>query len=129
MSIKLTSIRKRILQTIEDSVIPINAREISKTIDEANIASVYRGLQFLQNKGFIHGFSLAQSTGNTNYYYKSGRTEKHFLYCETCHNFSSFEGKILNDKIIELEKEHDYKILDHVLYLMGKCGKCRNKQE
>ncbi|WP_068348222.1 Fur family transcriptional regulator [Kosmotoga arenicorallina] len=121
----LTKLRKEILKLIENSEVPLCADEIFENLEKKpNLSSVYRGLCYLEDKGMIKSISF---DGNTRYFFMATEHSNHYLYCKTCGKLEVFDICFADRIQKELEKKHDYKILDHIFYFVGICSECRKK--
>ncbi|HHF08786.1 MAG: transcriptional repressor [Thermotogae bacterium] len=121
----LTKLRKEILNLIERSKVPLCAEEIYQNLDEKpNLSSVYRGLCYLEEREMIKSITF---DGNTRYFFKATEHPRHYLYCKMCGRLEAFDICFANRIQKELEKKHDYKILDHIFYFVGICSECRKK--
>ena len=62
---KLTKKRQEILEIVQSSDIPINARFLKSQVD-FDLSTVYRALEFLEKNGYIFSFDFE----NEKYYFK-----------------------------------------------------------
>ena len=123
MAQKLTELRQEILEIIEKSDIPLQVKEINERITkEVNLTSVYRSLEFLEQKGYVQAISF---NTNARYYFSSEKRNGHFLFCSRCNNIKSFGTCFASDMERKLEKDYDFRIFDHFLYFTGICKTCR----
>ena len=121
---KFTRKRQIVLDKILDYDKPITAEELMRLIDEGfNLSTVYRALEFLEEKGLIKSISF---DGNLRYFFSS-EGHHHFLYCERCHSIQTFNECAAERLQKKVEEEFDYEIKDHVFYFTGICEACRNE--
>ena len=127
MTSNLTSHREEILNIIKKSPVPINAAAIHDEVKERiNLATVYRALKFLEEHNLADGFTiLCKSEGTVRFYTEKSRHHNHYFHCELCHKFSLFGACTLKDSIKNFEKNTDYTVHEHTLYLTGICKDCK----
>ncbi|MBN1410034.1 MAG: transcriptional repressor [Spirochaetales bacterium] len=127
MICKLTKKRQRILSIINGSSVPLSAGDVHALLKKAvNLATIYRGLHYLELQHRIEGFTiLCTREGAVRYYFKKENPHLHFIHCEVCHTFSPFRGCLREKLMNKIASELDYSIHSHVLYLTGVCGSCK----
>ncbi|MFH1415383.1 MAG: transcriptional repressor [Elusimicrobiota bacterium] len=103
---------------------------IKKTYPGIGIATVYRNLEFLREKGLINRFQFNTDKA----YYELNDDERehhHHLICTSCGkvlDYSEFierELDLMNDLEKELSAKHNFQISSHQLHFYGICSKCR----
>ncbi len=125
----LTKKRKTVLDLIQQSEVPLNAKDISQSIGNGiNLATVYRALSFLEAGSYVEGFTLPCSKeGTVRYFYDRAKPHIHFFHCINCHQFTVFNDCRLNASIADFQKKSGALVNDHVLYLTGLCTSCRGE--
>ncbi|MGA2142038.1 MAG: transcriptional repressor [Brevinematales bacterium] len=123
-----TSIRKELLDIINNSENPISAAEIfEKYGKKADLSTVYRAIKYLEAEDIIEGFSIFCSTHeNMRYYFGAGENHTHFLHCENCHQFRRIDKCFIENIQADIENKYNYKIRHHTLYFTGLCENCRS---
>jgi len=118
----LSEMREGVLEVVEQSDMPLNARAIAEHLNPCpNLSTVYRALDYLEKRGMVQSVAFFDGT---RFYYAGGK-DAHFILCGECHEIREFE-KCTADTIREnLEKEFDYRLTGHVLYFRGVCADCR----
>lgn len=122
---RLTKKRDALSNCIRSSGMPISAPQIVEIMkQQMDQATVYRGLQFLENNGIIESFLFeCSSEGILKYYTYRSDEHRHYFHCERCHRFIPVE--ICNARSIEaIEKEHKVEITSHTVCYRGICGEC-----
>ena len=86
MNEELTLRRIMILDVVNKTQLPVSAKDIYKSIkNELNLATVYRGLQYLEENNYIETFTIACSKeGTIRYYHGKKLPHRHFFHCESC---------------------------------------------
>ena len=76
---RLTKHRKEILDIVAGSDTPQSAKMvISKMAEKPDLSTVYRGLEYLEEKKYINSVSFS----DTRYYYSAAKKYKgHFIIC------------------------------------------------
>lgn len=123
---KITPKRKQILETINNSAMPLSAGQIHELLGQKpNLATVYRTLNFLEANNLINGFSLFSSDkGTVRYYFRNQNPHLHFLFCRECHGFTPYHDCFFAENKKDIERKYKYKIQTHVLYFSGLCDNC-----
>ncbi|MCX7788063.1 MAG: transcriptional repressor [Spirochaetes bacterium] len=127
----MTKARKTILDTVEDSPVPLSASEIHKKITRPmDLVTVYRSLKYLEDNGFLESFSFTCTDKRTErYYYRRREPHVHFFHCEQCHTFLDLGKCELDTQVIRLETQFGVRIATHTLYFTGICARCLNVRE
>lgn len=127
---KLTPQRIAILDAIEmNKGKHLNTEEIYDLVRQRNpemgLATVYRTLQLLEELEVVSSLNLED--GCVRYeLYDNGHHNHHHLICSNCGSVIEVEGDLLDSLEMKIEKEYDFKILDHKLKFYGICSKCKN---
>jgi Fe2+ or Zn2+ uptake regulation protein len=105
----------------------MHAREVFNALNkEINLATVYRGVSYLENRGLIEGFTFSCSDeGTVRYYFNTGDDHTHFFHCTRCHSFTALEECSLDEVINRFEEKNGHQVDTHVMYLSGICRDCR----
>ncbi|MBF9016184.1 MULTISPECIES: Fur family transcriptional regulator [unclassified Oceanispirochaeta] len=123
----MTKKRSWILELFRIDEQPLCAQQVyEKLKGTLDMATVYRGLKYLEGKGHIVSFVLDCShRGVERYYNLAGSQHRHFLHCVSCHSFTAVERCPLGS-LNSIEKETGFKVDEHFLTLKGICSNCRN---
>ncbi|MBN2789727.1 MAG: transcriptional repressor [Candidatus Delongbacteria bacterium] len=119
---KLTKLRQKILDVIDNSEKIINIKNIWGSLDpQPNITSVYRSIDHLENKDLINSISIS---GVKYLISKNIKGHGHFVICRECKEVTNFEDCVISALQEKLQKDLDYNITSHVLYFEGYCKDC-----
>ena len=127
---KLTPQRIAILEAIETNKGKhLNTEEIYDLVRQRNpemgLATVYRTLQLLEELEVVSSLNLED--GCVRYeLYDNDHHNHHHLICSNCGAVIEVEGDLLDKLETKIEKDYDFKILDHKLKFYGICSKCKN---
>lgn len=131
---KLTNQRKDILNAMYDNRHEHLSSEdvydiVSKENPELGIATVYRTLQLFEKLNIVYkinfddGLSRYElNLGNENHHH-------HHLICLECGKVKEVELDLLESLENEIEKEENFKIIDHNVKFYGYCNQCLEKAE
>ncbi len=123
----LTVKRNKIFDTIQQAELPLCAQEINDALPDVNLATIYRGVKYLEEKRLIDGFTIVcEKDGIVRYYSKKQVPHCHYFHCTRCHRFFPFTDCSIHDRILLFEKEKSCRVNNHVLYLTGICEKCES---
>lgn len=90
------------------------------------LATVYRTLQLLEELEVVSSLNLEDGCIRYELYNDEGHHNHHHLICSNCGILViEVEGDLLDELEHKIEKEHDFKILDHKLKFYGICSKCK----
>ncbi|MBN2737291.1 MAG: transcriptional repressor [Spirochaetales bacterium] len=124
----MTRIRQSILDLIENSKKPMSAAQVYKESSEsADLATIYRGLQYLEDKQYLESFVFACDCrgGIERYYTLRAAAHKHYFHCSHCHRFFPLKNCPIDSSIEKMEKDNAFKISRHFLTLTGTCRDCQ----
>lgn len=123
---QLTKYRQSIFEVVDCASVPIDAREVFHILGKKiNLATVYRGLQYLETHNYIRGFTLnCEKYGTARFYHRICEPHIHFFHCQSCHRFFPYTGCLIDNLHEEIKNEYNFKISHHVLYFIGICEAC-----
>jgi Fur family transcriptional regulator, ferric uptake regulator len=105
----------------------LTAQEIWDAIrgrgDAVGIASVYRTLDLLQERGLVQKIELG--AGRAHYEAIRPEAHHHHLVCDECGRVDAFEDDALETTLQRVERESDYVVARHDVLLRGTCDDCR----
>jgi Fur family ferric uptake transcriptional regulator len=78
--LRLSAVRRLVLETLFDNDAPMSAEEIARR-RELDPSSVYRNLEALESQGLLRHVHLGHGPG---LYAPCGLGEREYLYCEGC---------------------------------------------
>ena len=128
---KLTPQRLAIINAIEENKGKhLNTEEIYDIVKQRNpemgLATVYRTLQMLDELEVVSSLNLEDGCVRYELYCDDGSDHHHHLICSNCGSVIEVEGDLLDQLEAKIEKEYDFKIVDHKLKFYGLCSKCKN---
>ena len=99
---------------------------ISKDYPNMGIATIYRNMQLFEELGIVTKLTLDDGISR----YELANLEKdvhqhHHLVCLNCNKLIEVKEDLLGALEVEIEQEHDFKIVDHDLKFYGYCSKCK----
>ena len=128
----MTKNRELLLDILRNEDSPVNARQIHESLAEnsMDLATVYRGLEFLDKSAYVQSFVFeCHNRGIERYYYVNKKVHEYFIHCEGCHRFFSLGDCPVESSLDQIEQNSGFKIRDHQLILRGLCQKCRRRKE
>ena len=128
---KLTPQRREILKVlISSSGKHLTCDEIyekvKKSCPEIGIATVYRTLQILESTKKINRLNLDDGYVRFELNVNEETHNHHHLICKLCGNVSEVRIDLLEDLESNIEKNYDFRIMDHDLKFFGICSKCKS---
>lgn len=99
---------------------------ISKDYPNMGIATIYRNMQLFEELGIVTKLTLDDGISR----YELANLEEdvhqhHHLVCLNCNKLIEVKEDLLGALEVEIEQEHDFKIVDHDLKFYGYCSKCK----
>jgi Fur family ferric uptake transcriptional regulator len=128
---QLTRRRQSIFEVVDCSTVPVNAREVYDKLEKKiNLATVYRGLEYLETYDYIQGFTLnCKKYGTLRFYHRICEPHVHYFHCQHCHRFFSYTGCLIEQFQEEIKSQYHFNISSHVLYFIGICEPCEKAAE
>jgi Fur family ferric uptake transcriptional regulator len=127
--LKYTNQREIIFETILDSKEHLNADELNALIiknypdEKIGIATIYRALAFLEDSNLISSIALDKDGKKF-----EPNTKKHHdhLICIKCNKIIEFLDEEIEQKQEQIAKEHNFRLINHTMYLYGICHRCND---
>jgi Fur family ferric uptake transcriptional regulator len=88
------------------------------------IASVYRVLELLSEKGLVQRIDVGAGTARFEPLYRSGE-HHHHLVCDGCGKVEAFADEELENALHKVEGRTGYSVAGHDVVLRGACSDCR----
>ena len=124
--LRLTQLRKRVLELVWESHGPVKAYDILDKLSDDNSSAkpptVYRSLDFLTENGLVHKLnSLNAYVGCS---HPSKRHACYFLICQCCQEVKECCNQILTQAINSTSAENNFKASSITLEIEGTCEHC-----
>jgi len=125
---KLTQQRIAILNLIDHSDHHWDAEAIAAALNSSDhkigIATVYRGLQALEQAGMITALQI----DNRKQYERGNKAHHDHLVCTTCGKIKEFYHPEIERLQMEMAAKNIFEVHDHQLVLYGTCRTCNQNQ-
>jgi Fur family ferric uptake transcriptional regulator len=128
--LKFTKQRELILQALYENEGHFSPEEILSLIRQnapeikVGIATVYRTLSLLEEQGLAYSISL----GKDGKRYELGlKTHHDHLVCVGCGKIIEFFDEVIENRQIEVAKEFDFFMQEHIMQIRGLCKECQNR--
>ena len=127
---KLTAQRRDILDVlVGNSGKHFSAEELYAEVKKINpdigLATVYRTLELMCQLGIAH--QLDFDTNYKRYELNLEGDHHHHLICVDCGKIVEFTDQDMEDFEKRLEKDYDFRIIDHNIKVFGYCKECRER--
>ena len=123
----MTKNRKQIYESILSATGPLNSAQVYKqTGSQMDLATIYRGLKYLEDKNLITSFVFAcEDRVMERYYTKADADHLHYMHCRKCHNF--FPMPYCPMKVCEGQSGDlgGFLVENHSITLIGLCEACQ----
>lgn len=121
--------RRSIVDVLGTEPCGLTAAEIHDRLRGAGqsvgLATVYRTLELLVERGFAQRLDLGQGTARYERVHPSG-DHHHHLVCESCGRVTPFDDSDLERAIERVTRRQlDFRVADHDIVLRGSCEACR----
>ena len=124
--VRLTNIRKKVLEVIWSSHRPIGAYDLLKQLatDAEPLAptTVYRALDFLMEQGLVH--RLATLNAFVGCAHPDSRHVPHFMICDACGTAAEFDQQSADKLLAKTATENGFFVKSKVIELTGTCLHC-----
>ena len=129
---KLTPQRRSIVDTIiKNEGKHLTAEEIydevKKDCPEIGLATVYRTILLLEELKVISRLDLNDGCSRYEILHSDETHRHHHLICNICNKVMEVQDDLLEDLESNIEKNYNFKILDHSVKFYGICDECQNK--
>lgn len=127
--VRLTALRKRVLELVWQSHKPLGAYDILGALTEqdgrrAAPPTVYRALDFLLENGLVHRIA------SLNAFIGCNRPEHphqgQFLICRNCHTAIELEQSIVSEAINQAAHSVNFLVEGQTVEVVGLCATCRS---
>ena len=125
-NLRFTAIRRQVLELIWAQHIPVSAYDILDALRlrkaNAQAATVYRALGFLQQHGLVHkieslnAFAACQQAGK--------KHNGQFLICTRCEQIVELHAPEISHAIAREAISNNFTITDQTIELTGICSEC-----
>ncbi|AXM97244.1 zinc uptake transcriptional repressor Zur [Pseudomonas plecoglossicida] len=127
--LRLTALRKRVLELVWQSHKPLGAYDILAVLSEqdgrrAAPPTVYRALDFLLENGLVH--RIASLNAFIGCSHPEHAHHGQFLICRVCHVAIELEQDSISDAIVASAKGVGFTVETQTVEIVGLCGNCRS---
>lgn len=128
LGVRLTALRKRVLELVWQSHKPLGAYDILAVLSEedgrrAAPPTVYRALDFLLENGLVHRIaSLNAFIGCTQ---PEHAHEGQFLICRQCHSAIELEQPSISQAIVHSAHSVGFRVETQTVEVVGLCASCQ----
>ncbi len=88
------------------------------------MATVYRTLQLLEQLNIVYKVNFDDGCSRYELNLDSDDHQHHHLICVKCGKVQEVKLDLLENLEMEIEKEEDFKVVDHNVKFFGYCKKC-----
>jgi len=126
--VRLTALRKRVLELVWQSHKPLGAYDILAVLSEqdgrrAAPPTVYRALDFLLENGLVHRIASLNAFIGCNH--PEHPHQGQFLICRLCHTAIELENAAVSDAIAAAAASVDFQAEAQTVEVVGICAPCR----
>jgi Fur family zinc uptake transcriptional regulator len=126
--LRLTALRRRVLELVWQSHKPLGAYDILAVLSEqdgrrAAPPTVYRALDFLLENGLVHRIASLNAFMGCNR--PEHAHQGQFLICRECHVAIELEHRAIGAAIVEAATEVGFSVEAQTVEIVGLCGTCR----
>jgi Fur family zinc uptake transcriptional regulator len=129
--VRLTPLRRRVLQTLAESHSPLGAYEIAerlkKTRDPAPAMSVYRALEFLLAEGLAHRIESKNAFLACIHGHDTDEIVL-FLLCERCERVAEVTSGAIGRDLSQAARGVGFSARARVLEVTGLCNACKKME-
>ncbi|HAV87860.1 MULTISPECIES: zinc uptake transcriptional repressor Zur [Stutzerimonas] len=127
--VRLTALRRRVLELVWQSHRPLGAYDILATLSEqdgrrAAPPTVYRALDFLLENGLVH--RIASLNAFIGCSHPEHPHQGQFLICRNCHTAIELEQASIAEAIESAARTVDFAVETQTVEVVGLCAPCRS---
>jgi len=128
LGLRLTALRKRVLELVWQSHKPLGAYDILGVLTEqdgrrAAPPTVYRALDFLLENGLVHRIASLNAFVGCNH--PEHAHQGQFLICRQCHSAIELEQTAISDAIVTGAQSVGFVVEGQTVEVVGICAGCR----
>ncbi|CAG8868985.1 Zinc uptake regulation protein [Pseudomonas fluorescens] len=129
LGLRLTALRRRVLELVWQSHKPLGAYDILAVLSEqdgrrAAPPTVYRALDFLLENGLVHRIASLNAFIGCSHPEHSHQSQ--FLICRECHVAVELEQASISDAILASASTVGFTVEAQTVEVVGLCGNCRS---
>ncbi|MBA1191534.1 MAG: ferric uptake regulator family protein [Pseudomonas sp.] len=127
--LRLTALRRRVLELVWQSHKPLGAYDILAVLSEqdgrrAAPPTVYRALDFLLDNGLVH--RIASLNAFIGCSHPEHAHQGQFLICKVCHVALELEQDSISSAIVSSAEAVDFVVEGQTVEVVGVCARCRS---
>ena len=128
--LRLTQLRKRVLELVWQSHQPLGAYDILEvlaSVDGRRAAppTVYRALDFLQESGLVH--RIASLNAFIGCPHPELAHQGHFFICQHCKSAYEFPEGLIDQAITQQAQTIGFSVQSHTVEVAGSCASCKEQ--
>ncbi len=129
---KLTPQRESTVQVLlENEEDHLSAEDVyllvKEKAPEIGLATVYRTLELLSDLKIIHKINFGDGVARYEFRAEDAEHHHHHLVCISCGTVDEIMEDLLGEIEEQVERDFNFKILDHRLTFHGFCHRCKEK--
>ncbi|WP_447587899.1 Fur family transcriptional regulator [Aquipseudomonas campi] len=129
LGVRLTALRKRVLELVWQSHKPLGAYDILGVLSEedgrrAAPPTVYRALDFLLENGLVH--RIASLNAFIGCVRPEHAHQGQFLICKSCRTTVELEAQAISDAIVSSAADVGFAVEGQTVEVIGLCAGCRS---
>jgi Fur family zinc uptake transcriptional regulator len=126
--LRLTALRRRVLELVWQSHKPLGAYDILAVLSEedgrrAAPPTVYRALDFLLENGLVH--RIASLNAFTGCNHPTHAHQGQFLICRECHAAIELQHPVISEAVIAAAAEVGFQVEGQTVEVIGVCAGCK----
>lgn len=126
--VRLTTIRRRVLELVWQSHQPLGAYQIMAMLSEERPSvappTVYRALDFLVHHGLVHKLNTLNAFIGCSRHPETPHTSI-FLLCQSCQQIAELSAQSIDPPLQALVAESGFQVQEPVIELAGLCASCQ----
>ncbi|GGK15173.1 transcriptional repressor [Caldalkalibacillus thermarum] len=102
---------------------------VKEKAPEIGLATVYRTLELLNDLNIIHKLNFGDGVARYEFRAEGAERHHHHLICVQCGAVDEIMEDLLKNVEHKVEKDFNFKILDHRLIFHGICHRCQEQED
>ncbi|MHA6560273.1 Fur family transcriptional regulator [Pseudomonas fragariae (ex Marin et al. 2024)] len=126
--LRLTALRRRVLELVWQSHKPLGAYDILAVLSEedgrrAAPPTVYRALDFLLENGLVHRIASLNAFAGCNH--PTHAHQGQFLICRECHAAIELQHQAISNAVVSAAVEVGFEVEGQTVEIVGICAGCK----
>jgi Fur family transcriptional regulator, ferric uptake regulator len=123
--LRVTSPRRQLVAALYETEEPLTADALAGRMADADVASVYRNLETLEQVGLVRHSHFGHGPG---LYMPTGASQREYLVCNSCNAVTAVEPSQMDDLRTLIHDRFGYEARFSHFPILGLCADCAREE-